>query len=456
MRRAWPVACFLLLAVLLRLAVLHRSVLDWDESLYVLMARDWLAGHLPYSRIWDNKPPGIYAMFAVFQAIIPGIAAIRIASSLCLGLEGWAVRGIVMALGGRASAGWAAGLLALLAGLSNDGLSANTEPFMACCVALAVLCVLRGGPAWLAGLGLGAGVMVKYVCAPEALLVLALLWRLRGTRAALAGLLGAALPPLAAALLYLAAGRFGLLWDDAILANLRRAGVPFSWAQARFAAAQQAGRWGMLYLAALAGLLTARGSGPRWFLPLWLLASLLGALSAKSFYDHYFLELLPPLCVAAGLALARLPWRMARALAALAIAAQLSFAAWQAFAPFTGPDSVRAAARLIRAAAPNSLYVFDSQPILYALTGLTPPTRFVLPSELTGRTLPGVARVNPAQEVARILAQRPQIIATHSWPPDPATTDPDVYTELQAALAAHYRLWAHVPGINLFLLRPGP
>ena len=117
---------------------------------------------------------------------------------------------------------------------------------------------------------------------------------------------------------------------------------------------------------------------------------------------------------------------------------------------------MRAAARLIRAAAPNSLYVFDSQPILYALTGLTPPTRFVLPSELTGRTLPGVARVNPAQEVARILAQRPQIIATHSWPPDPATTDPDVYTELQAALAAHYRLWAHVPGINLFLLRPGP
>ena len=49
MRRAWPVACFLLLAVLLRLPVLHRSVLDWDESLYVLMARDWLAGHLPYS-----------------------------------------------------------------------------------------------------------------------------------------------------------------------------------------------------------------------------------------------------------------------------------------------------------------------------------------------------------------------------------------------------------------------
>src|ERR1035441_10454143 len=30
--------------------------LDWDESLYIVMAQRWLQGDLPYVRIWDQHP----------------------------------------------------------------------------------------------------------------------------------------------------------------------------------------------------------------------------------------------------------------------------------------------------------------------------------------------------------------------------------------------------------------
>ena len=59
----------ILLAVLSRAPSFVMSVTDWDESLYVIMAGQWRAGHLPYTAVWDNKPIGIYAIFALFQSV---------------------------------------------------------------------------------------------------------------------------------------------------------------------------------------------------------------------------------------------------------------------------------------------------------------------------------------------------------------------------------------------------
>ena len=45
------------------------------------MAQQWRLGHLPYTTVWDNKPIGIYAIFALFQAIFGDrVFAIRIAT----------------------------------------------------------------------------------------------------------------------------------------------------------------------------------------------------------------------------------------------------------------------------------------------------------------------------------------------------------------------------------------
>ncbi len=452
-KRALPLLLFLAAALLLRLPVLHRSVLDWDESLYFLMAQAWRAGHLPYTTIWDNKPIGIYAIFAAFQSIIPGVAAIRVATALCVGLLASTCFRITEILTRTRAAAWVTGWLVVIGSLSNDGLSANTELFMAAGTALAVLAVLAEAPAWLAGLALGCAFMIKYVMAPEALFVLLLLYHRRGFAAAASATMAAALPVLATAGLYAAAGQLPLWWQCSVVSNLRRAiATPPNPDALQWALAQQFWRWGPLYLTAAAMALAARRrSFTSNFSLLWLLGALIGAVSARFFYDHYFLECLPPLCVLAGCAFARLaPGGVVRDLLLLFLLPLPLYAGFTALRYATGPDVPAEVAASLKAADAQSLYVFDYQPIIYALAGLTPPTRFVLPSELTKLTLPGVAGVHPLAEVRRILDGKPQYIVRRDPPPGPKTGNMAVYAVLDAALASRYRLVRRWPGVAVY------
>ncbi len=427
-----------------RWPVLGRAVLDWDESLYFLMARAWAHGHLPYSVIWDNKPPGIYAIFTVFYVACGGwTGAMRVASVLCVASLATLVFRIVEVLGGGRAAAWLGGGLLVLASLGNDGLAANTELFMAAFTAAAALAALTTGRRPIAGgvvvgVLLGASFLIKYVSLGEAVAVFALLvWRTRDWRVALAATLGGALPILLVLSTYAAAGALPLLWADAVTSNFRRAAAPLTWGAADYALHVQALRWGTLYAVAALGWLWAplRRVPHAWFLALWLAAALAGALAAKSFYDHYFLEVLPVLCVIAALAWSRLPARPWRwALAAL-IAAPPAWAGAVALAQTRGPDEPRAAAAALNAAHATTLYVFDTQPILYALTGTTPPTRFVLPSVLTGPLLPAVAGVDPLAELNRILAKKPQFIARRT---DPQNENQAMLARLNQALETDY------------------
>jgi 4-amino-4-deoxy-L-arabinose transferase-like glycosyltransferase len=455
-KRALPYILFLAAACATRLPILHRAVLDWDESLYFLMAQAWRAGHLPYTTIWDNKPVGIYVIFAAFQSFIPGVAAMRVATALCVALLAGTVFRITERLTRDRSAAWFAGVVLIICSLSNDGLSANTELFMAGFTALAVLAVLAGAPGWAAGLALGCGFMVKYVMAPEAAVLLLLLWHQRGFKACAAAMAAGAVPVLAAAGLYAAAGQLPLWWDCSVVSNLRRATVAWHAGVVGSALATQFWRWGPLYLTALVLGFGARKRGAVSNFPLfWLLAALLGAVSAKSFYDHYFLQALPPLCVLAGQAWSRLP--RGGAVRDVFLTIVLIFplhAGWRALRDARGPDLPVEAAKALTTDQAQSLYVFDSQPIIYALTGLTPPTRFVLPSELTGLTLPKVAGVDPLAEVKRILATKPQYIIRREPEPGPATANQQVYTALNATLATSYTQTQTWPGAALYRRNP--
>jgi hypothetical protein len=445
-RRALPFLLLPAAVVLTRLEILTRSVLDWDESLYFLMAQAWRAGHLPYTTVWDNKPLGIYAIFAVFQALIPGVAAIRVAAMVCVAALAVTLFALTERLTQDRKAAWIAGIAAVVLSLANDGLSSNTELFMALFTALGVYAVVAEAPAWAVGLALGCAFMVKYVCAPEALVILGLLARQRGPRALPPALLAAAVPLLAAMALYAAQGQLPLWYECSVASNFRRAGTVVNAGAVTWGIQAQLWRWGPLYAAGL--LLPLRG---RWFPTLWLGAALLGAVGAKSFYDHYFLETLPPLCLALGVWTTALP--RARLAFAAAVLALPLWAGAQALQAATGPDQTAAAGALLAATRPASLYVFDSQPILYAYADITPPTRYVLPSVLVGQTLPLVAGVDAPAEVARILATNPQIIVRRDPEPTSGNIDPAVYALADAALAAHYTLWKRFPGIALYRLR---
>jgi len=48
---------YLALSMLLRLPFSFVSVIDWDESTFIIMGQEILDGHLPYTRLWDFKLP---------------------------------------------------------------------------------------------------------------------------------------------------------------------------------------------------------------------------------------------------------------------------------------------------------------------------------------------------------------------------------------------------------------
>jgi 4-amino-4-deoxy-L-arabinose transferase-like glycosyltransferase len=484
---------YLVVALVTRLPTFLRSVMDWDESLYFLMAQQWRAGHLPYTTLWDNKPLGIYAIFAVFQWVFGNrLFAMRIAAVIFPAITAFLVFKLVQAAGTKErrtadKAALVAGLAYLVCSVSNDGLAANTELFMAAftcgaawCAVSATFCAnhptLKG---FCTGLLLGFAFIVKYVILFEAPAVIFALLFVSGTvpkrafsRTCLAGIAGGALPLLLTVLLYLHAGDLRTWADASLLANLRRAGGEFS----PFSVALMIRilKWLPLDVAALLVISGAlRKPRPNFFmfLALWLLGGTLGIVSAKSFYSHYFLQILPAQCVSLGLLLLRTPPAL-RALPAtaaillipiasalitlgLALAPVMTLKDGLQFHPDT-PEQIAADLAAAPAGVGPKLYVFDYEPVIYALTNTPLPSRYAYPAFVTTCFLARVAALQPQDELRRILSEPPQFVVVGRGPVTELPVDPAVYADMRNALAIRYLAWKHYDDATVYQLRPPP
>ncbi len=500
------IGALLFLAVLItHLPTFFRSVMDWDESLYFLMAEQWRAGHLPYTSIWDNKPIGIYGVFALFQSWFgDNVFSIRIASVLFVSATAFAIFKIALTIPlsdhrFRLTAALFAGFSYVLCSLTNDGLSSNTEIFMACFTVLAVFSALSG-QAFLAGLMFGMAFMTKYVVVFEfpalafALLALLPVTGLKtAARSAFALLCGAALPLLLTMALYAATGHFQQWLQDSILSNLRRVDVPISMQAVSYIFNVELIRWSPLFLISLVMLAMATARLPHLyttrhfsgaarfnlFLALWLIGGCIGVFSAKSFFDHYFLQILPVMCVTMGwmlLTAAQFIRHLSRlrkallfaailALPSIAAATAVTEAATPVFGIAHGRITVQrdTPARIAFAIAPlltksalaqGQIYVFDYQPIIYSLAGQAPPTKYAFPSVLTKCQLAHVAKVRAMHEVNRILAGNPEFIIRSLYPiTDPSIVNLRVYAVLDRTIAARYQVWRTYNDAIVYRLR---
>lgn len=142
-QKQWLIAvCLLLTSILVRFPFYFIDVINWDESTFILMGQSLLDGHLPYTELWDIKPPLAFAAYAIFIMVLgKSILAIRIAGTLCVFLTSWFVYVAGKSLGDR-SVGFLAGIITIFAmSLISGGQSTLTEH---------VACVLlMGGLAWL-------------------------------------------------------------------------------------------------------------------------------------------------------------------------------------------------------------------------------------------------------------------------------------------------------------------
>lgn len=493
------------IVLFLRLPALPQAVIDWDESVYLLMARSMLQGHVPYTAVWDHKPPGLYALFALAQLLFgQSILAIRILALAVVTVSCW----LLLLYGRRALGSWAIGALAALFyavfSLQNGGLATNSEILLApFTIGAFLLLSVRGGvPAaiWpgrvvsflVIGLLLGVAIQIKAVAAAELLALLALVgvtpWTSRRLgqpargRAALAaaGLVtgGALLPLLAVAAYFAVSGHFSDYYYANVTANLIYArSAQFSWTALSQALVAQA-RGGLLLWtgAAAAGALAwlVRRRHTRITLDLaalgvWLAFVLVAVLASQRIYWHYFLQALPPLSLLAAAGIvhaARLDSALSRARQALLIAMVLALGL---AAPLAGAVrrsldeaaallqrtprvdvSVYTAAYLRERMAPDDyLYVADAGPILYYLTGARIPTKYVLPAFLNRPEVAAMTGADPLAELERIMALRPRyVVLVEEYLHDPA-----FLAALQVHLARDYVLEQTIEGQLLYRLR---
>ncbi|MCB8875355.1 ArnT family glycosyltransferase [Acidisoma silvae] len=485
-------AGLVLVTVLTRAPSFVMSVVDWDESLYFIMAQQWRAGHLPYTAVWDNKPVGIYAIFAVFQSVfgdsvlsmrLAGVAAIAGMALLTWRIARYCLRD-QPAVAAELFAG-IAGLLVIGTTIPDDGIAANTEIFMECFTLLGMLWALtaqgpiRAGRAVGIGLALGFAFMVKYVAVFDMFAVYAAMLILPGRlRRGVAGLwdairlgllfsLGALAPFLATVLLYAAQGKLPVMVEASLLSNTRRVALPVSGNLAERAYRAQAMLFPALFLS-LVWLAARVIRAPRQTLVLvaWLVTSAVGVASGGLYFSHYFLQLLPVLCITTALMLAwlfrNLPRSVRVAVGVLFVlnlipmlsrssadmgrmVANMERPPVPGFAPLRDtPAQLAADLKPALAAVPGAeAYAFDGEPILYALLREPLPTKFVFPSFLLSKLLAHTVGIDPLAELNRILAAKPMFIIRRTNPDDKdaATRNLDVYAAMNAALAADYTVW---------------
>ena len=340
-------AVLLALSVIVRLPDLSMP-LERDEGEYAYAAQEILRGRMPYTHSFCQKPPVVFlwylAGFGIFGETVEGI---HLVAALAAALTAFGIYLLSLHLlsaaessgsgnqagggrgpgpSGRAGA-WIAALAFTFysAGSGYFGSAANTEIFMLVPVVFGALWALKAAEsekpsAWfLTGLFFGAAFMTKQVALfsfiGPGIFAAWKLWSRRSPPLShvwplLFGGAGALAAMGALAAWLAAAGALGHFLEASFGYNLSYVGSPFGawkWEQMaetfsdRFLVTD-----GLLWFCmALCPLLilaarSARRNRALWFALLWFIPSLFGVALGPMTLGHYFLQVLPPLVLAAG------------------------------------------------------------------------------------------------------------------------------------------------------------
>jgi 4-amino-4-deoxy-L-arabinose transferase-like glycosyltransferase len=499
---AWVIAlvCFGLRAV-----SLVRSCLSDDEAIYAVVAREMLAGRTLYRDVVDHKPPLVYVVYALTQAVggpRGGMLLLHLLTIAVVFATALILRCVVREFAGLSADSrapfWAALLYAVFTTtlLPFDALAANCELFMMLPLSASVLFFLRGArslrlrPLLAAGGLVGIAALFKYQAGVQLALYAASLtaahWR-RMPRVLLA--IAAIGVGVAAALgvvlaVMQSAGSLDAAWFwfrfnfgyiktgfDA-MDTLKRAAIRIS-----FVVCAAAFLW---VLAAAAALKSGKPTAPRngagfvRFAALWALVSALAITTGGRFFGHYFHQITAPLAVLAAPVAAQL-WRTRRHLVAAAVglpaAAFLLLGIFQtpvfAAAGEPAPDYQRMVDLVNAHARPgDGLLVWGNLPVLYFVAERPLGTRFVFSNYMTGLSpatpsqsdpsvdaSPNIVPASWAMFEADVAERRPRVVVDTS-PGNVAAYGkfpPSNFPRLQALLDHDYRPVGETAGVRVFV-----
>ena len=93
---------FLLLSLItlfIRFPFFFRDYVDRDESTFILLGQSWVDGFLPYTQLWDLKPPLTFAFFAAIISIFgKSFVAIRFAGAVLVAITAFFTYKIALTL----------------------------------------------------------------------------------------------------------------------------------------------------------------------------------------------------------------------------------------------------------------------------------------------------------------------------------------------------------------------
>jgi 4-amino-4-deoxy-L-arabinose transferase-like glycosyltransferase len=319
----WRLAALLLATVLLlRTVGLVFGVVDNDETDFLLVGKVLSTGGLPYVDAFDHKPPLLYLLFLpsawlTWRLWPMQLVAVVFVTATCLALERAATRWT-----GVRAAGVAAALGCALATACNV-VSVNAELLLNLPASVALWCfvIAEEKPRLLfaCGLAIGLASLIKHQAGIllAAVALAELLPPRRGAWGVLLLMLGFALLWLVAIGLYAAHGQLAAFYEWNLTRNLHYLSHSFGSPLVRFFLGTVAYGFGaapLLWRFACRrsrGILGAPRTRAGLVLALWL--TWIPVSLGGRFYNHYYLQFVPPLCLLAAAPAAAL-WRMRRRL----------------------------------------------------------------------------------------------------------------------------------------------
>jgi 4-amino-4-deoxy-L-arabinose transferase-like glycosyltransferase len=299
-----------------------------DEGGYAYVAWQWARGRSLYRSVWVDRPQGLILVYRLLISIAHTAWAIRLGAVVA----GAAITVLLVVIG-RLLASPAAGLLAgglyAVAGLGPhvEGYTFNGELAAAvpstAAVAVALVALRRRSGWWLAAAGaLGGGAVLMMQSGFDGLaVVLALACAGPHRRSRLASAAGGAGIPVAASAIWGWLSGWHAYWSDLVGYHLDA--MTSASRLTHLSETLPAAATDLLPLAlpALAAFWLARRRPLQLRVGLvWLAAAFAGVNVGGLYWPHYYVQLLPPLCLLAGLALARIR-NVALAWAAAAVVA---------------------------------------------------------------------------------------------------------------------------------------
>lgn len=175
-RPAYLFLFYFILSVVFRWQTFWKGELDHDISTYLVMANEWLKGHIPFVDYVDVKPPGIYALFAlVIKLSGHFIFPVRILGAAFISLGAWGLHKCVQRLLQSASGALAGGILFIVAISAHKwAWAVNTEVFFVSFTAPALYFSLKKPTVvntFIWGFILGLAFTIKYHIAFDALAI---------------------------------------------------------------------------------------------------------------------------------------------------------------------------------------------------------------------------------------------------------------------------------------------